>query len=45
MVDDVPLIDPVQQWWDLQDLGGEDRHEATDRLRRAIVEKSIAIAA
>jgi hypothetical protein len=45
MVDDVPLTDPVQQWWDLHDLGGEDRHEAADRLRRAIIEKSIAIAA
>jgi hypothetical protein len=41
MVDDVPLADPVQQWWDLHDLGGEDRHEAADRLRRAIIEKSI----
>jgi DNA-binding transcriptional ArsR family regulator len=45
VVDDVPLADPVQQWWDLHDLGGEDRLEASDRLRRAIIEKSIAIAA
>jgi hypothetical protein len=45
MVDHVPLTDPVQQWWDLHDLGGEDRREAADRLRRAIIEKSIAIAA
>jgi hypothetical protein len=45
MVDHVPLADPVQQWWDLHDLGGEDRREAADRLRRAIIEKSIAIAA
>jgi hypothetical protein len=45
MVGGVPLADPVQQWWDLHDLGGEDRLEAADRLRRAIIEKSIAIAA
>lgn len=32
-VDDVPLADPVQQIWDLHDLGGEDRAEDTDRLR------------
>jgi DNA-binding transcriptional ArsR family regulator len=45
IVDHVPLTDPVQQWWDLHDLGGEDRREAADRLRRAIIDKSIAIAA
>lgn len=44
-IDDVPLTDPVQQWWDLHDLGGEDRREAAGRLRRAIIDKSIAIAA
>jgi hypothetical protein len=44
-IDGVPLADPVQQWWDLRDLGGEDREEAADRLRRAIVTKTIAIAA
>lgn len=44
-VDGVPLADPVQQWWDLRDLGGEDRDEAADRLRRAIVTKTIARAA
>jgi hypothetical protein len=43
MIDNVPLTDPVQQWWDLHDLGGEDRREAADRLRRAIIDKSIAI--
>jgi hypothetical protein len=42
-IEGVPLTDPVQQWWDLQDLGGEDRREAADRLRRAIIDKSIAI--
>jgi hypothetical protein len=42
-VEGVPLTDPVQQWWDLHDLGGEDRREAADRLRRAIIDKSIAI--
>lgn len=43
-IDGVPLADPVQQWWDLRDLGGEDREEAADRLRRAIVTKTIALA-
>jgi hypothetical protein len=43
-VDGVPLADPVQQWWDLRDLGGEDRTEAADRLRRAIITKTIPIA-
>jgi hypothetical protein len=43
--DGVPLADPVQQWWDLRDLGGEDRKEAADRLRRAIITKTIARAA
>lgn len=44
-VDDIPLTDPVQQWWDLLDLGGEDRREAADRLRRAIVDRTIPSAA
>lgn len=44
MVDDVPLVDPVQQWWDLLDLGGEDRREAAQRLRKAIVERTIPTA-
>jgi hypothetical protein len=44
-VDGIPLADPVQQWWDLRDLGGEDRTEAADRLRRAIITKTIPIAA
>lgn len=30
---DVPLADPLQQIWDLQDLGGADRLEAAGRLR------------
>lgn len=42
IVEDIPLTDPVQQWWDLLDLGGEDRKEAADRLRRAIIDRSIA---
>ncbi len=29
---DLPLAHPVQQVWDLYDLGGEDRIEAADRL-------------
>lgn len=40
-VDGIPLVDPVQQWWDLVDLGGDDRREAADRLRRAILDRSI----
>lgn len=30
---EVPLADPTQQIWDLQDLGGADRLEAAGRLR------------
>ena len=41
VVDDLPLTDPVQQWWDLLDLGGEDRREAADRLRAAIIAHTI----
>jgi len=41
VVDDIPLTDPTQQWWDLLDLGGEDRREAADRLRAAIVGHTI----
>ena len=41
VVDDVPLADPVQQWWDLLDLGGEDRREAADRLRDAILQRAL----
>lgn len=44
-VEGIPLADPVQQWFDLIDLGGEDRMEAADRLRQAIVNKTIALAA
>lgn len=40
-VDGIPLVDPVQQWWDLFDLGGDDRREAADRLRQAILNRSI----
>ncbi len=43
--DGLPLADPVQQWWDLRDLGGEDRAEGAERLRRAITTKTIPIAA
>jgi hypothetical protein len=41
VVDKIPLTDPTQQWWDLLDLGGEDRREAADRLRRAIIGHTI----
>ena len=44
-VEDIPLTDPVQQWWDLLDLGGDDRREAAERLRRAIIDRSIPPAA
>jgi hypothetical protein len=40
-VEGIPLTDPVQQWWDLLDLGGDDRREAADRLRRAIIDRTI----
>lgn len=40
-VDGIPITDPCQQWWDLLDLGGEDRAEAADRLRTAILERTI----
>ena len=33
VVDGIPVADPVQQIWDLHDLGGADRIEAADRLR------------
>lgn len=42
-VDDIPLADPTQQWSDLLDLGGTDRGEAADRLRRAILERWIQV--
>lgn len=38
---DLSLVDPVQQWWDLLDLGGEDRLEAAARLRQAILDRTI----
>ncbi|MDQ6927581.1 MAG: hypothetical protein M3159_02820 [Actinomycetota bacterium] len=31
---EVPIADPVQVLWDLEDLGGDDRLEAADKLRR-----------
>lgn len=35
---DVPLADPLQQIWDLQDLDGADRIEAAGRLRQWLLE-------
>ena len=32
-----PLAHPLQQMWDLRDLGGEDRFEASERLMRRVV--------
>lgn len=40
-VDGYPITDPCQQWCDLLDLGGEDRAEAADRLRSAIVDRTL----
>jgi hypothetical protein len=40
-VDGFPIVDPCQQWWDLHDLGGEDRAEAADRLRHVIVTRAL----
>jgi hypothetical protein len=37
--DDVPLADPLQQIWDLQELGGADRIEAAGRLRQWLLER------
>lgn len=37
--DEVPLADPLQQVWDLQDLSGEDRIEAAGRLREWVLER------
>lgn len=38
---DVPLADPLQQIWDLQDLGGADRIEAAGRLRQWLLERPL----
>lgn len=40
-VDGVGVADPCQQWWDLLDLGGDDRVEAAGRVRTAIIERSL----
>ncbi len=37
----LPLTDPVHQWWDLVDLGGDERAEAAAALRRAILDRSV----
>lgn len=44
-VDNIPMVDPVQQIWDLHDLGGEDRAEAADRLRQAVLDRTLAACA
>jgi DNA-binding transcriptional ArsR family regulator len=36
---DLPLADPTQQIWDLQDLGGADRLEAAGRLREWLLDR------
>lgn len=40
-VDGTPVVDPCQQWWDLHDLGSEDRAEAAHRLRTAIIARTL----
>lgn len=40
-IDGLAVADPVQQWRDLVDLGGEDRLEGADRLRSAILERAL----
>lgn len=42
VVDSIPVVDPVQQIWDLHDLGGEDRAEAASRLRQAVLDRALA---
>lgn len=39
----IPVVDPVQQIWDLYDLGGEDRAEAANRLRQAVLDRALAV--
>jgi hypothetical protein len=34
---DIPVVHPVQQVWDLHDLGWEDRNEAANRLIDAVL--------
>jgi hypothetical protein len=41
-VEGIPLADPVQQVWDLRNLGGEDRREAADRLTDRILDRSLS---
>ncbi len=40
-VDGHRVTDPCQQWWDLLDLGGEDRAETAERLRSAILARTM----
>ena len=44
-IDGIPLTDPVQQWRDLLELGGDDRREAAGRLRQAILDHTLFLAA
>jgi len=36
---EIPLADPLQQIWDLNDLGGADRTEAAGRLREWVLQR------
>lgn len=36
---EVPLADPTQMLWDLHELGGTDRLEAAERLRRWLIDR------
>lgn len=37
--EEIPLADPTQMIWDLHDLGGSDRSEAADNLRKWLFQK------
>ncbi len=41
VVDGIPVADPVQQIWDLHDLGGADRIEAANRLRATMLNGTV----
>ena len=40
-IEGLPLADPVEQIWDLHDLGGADRVEAANRLIAAVLDGNI----
>ncbi len=40
--DGTPLADPLQQIWDLHDLGGDDRLDHAKRLTTSVLKRSLA---